>query len=257
MGNTDFGSATPRQRWALYCITKKDYREVCISKEEASEMIANYKSGKDTQNKGENKANKAQKVCKYRELSKEELREEFLRVWGKDVKMVEWSVKNHPTSIRLSSGKVIVFDKKYIETEFWIGYSDCGQGRTYDEANRQQEGICANMEKYFIAKNMQEVKSLLEKAKNPEYSIYICDQYDRKDGHNFVNFYLFDREWGDSFERTQRFSKNFHKVENSEDIALIRWAIEQDAQKFEKRLKTYLKRFGTKKLRCSTYWLDR
>ena len=29
-------SATPRQRWALYCITKKDYR---ISKEEAAKLI--------------------------------------------------------------------------------------------------------------------------------------------------------------------------------------------------------------------------
>lgn len=35
MNNT----ATPRQRWALYCITKKDYRNVVLSKEEAAKMI--------------------------------------------------------------------------------------------------------------------------------------------------------------------------------------------------------------------------
>lgn len=32
-------TATPRQRWALYCITKKDYRNVELSKEEAARLI--------------------------------------------------------------------------------------------------------------------------------------------------------------------------------------------------------------------------
>lgn len=32
-------TATARQRWALYCITKKDYRDVELSKEEAARLI--------------------------------------------------------------------------------------------------------------------------------------------------------------------------------------------------------------------------
>lgn len=32
-------TATPRQRWALYCITKKDYRNEILSKEEATKLI--------------------------------------------------------------------------------------------------------------------------------------------------------------------------------------------------------------------------
>lgn len=32
-------TATTRQRWALYCITKKDYRNIVLSKEEAAKMI--------------------------------------------------------------------------------------------------------------------------------------------------------------------------------------------------------------------------
>lgn len=32
-------TATPRQRWALYCITKKDYRNEILSKEEAARLI--------------------------------------------------------------------------------------------------------------------------------------------------------------------------------------------------------------------------
>ena len=38
--------ATSRQLWALYCITKRDYRNDNLSKKEASELIASFKDGK-------------------------------------------------------------------------------------------------------------------------------------------------------------------------------------------------------------------
>ena len=46
-------TATPRQRWALYCITKKDYRNEILSKEGAAKLIKelgdpNYKKVKKT-----------------------------------------------------------------------------------------------------------------------------------------------------------------------------------------------------------------
>ena len=45
--------ATSRQRWALYLITKKDYRNVELTKQEAADLIKelgdpNYKKGKDS-----------------------------------------------------------------------------------------------------------------------------------------------------------------------------------------------------------------
>ena len=45
--------ATPRQLWALYCITKKDYRNSNLTKEEAAKLIAelgspDYKKAKKT-----------------------------------------------------------------------------------------------------------------------------------------------------------------------------------------------------------------
>ena len=46
-------TATARQRWALYCITKKDYRNEILSKEEAAKLIKelgdpNYKKASKT-----------------------------------------------------------------------------------------------------------------------------------------------------------------------------------------------------------------
>lgn len=52
--------ATSRQRWALYLITKKDYRDVELTKQEAADLIKelgdpNYKKGKDSNcNKSKN-----------------------------------------------------------------------------------------------------------------------------------------------------------------------------------------------------------
>lgn len=37
--NNQFGTATYKQRWALFCITKEDYRTVFLDKEKASQLI--------------------------------------------------------------------------------------------------------------------------------------------------------------------------------------------------------------------------
>ena len=42
MKNTSVRSASPRQLWALYCITKRDYRNDGLSFEEASALIKKY-----------------------------------------------------------------------------------------------------------------------------------------------------------------------------------------------------------------------
>lgn len=50
--------ATKKQLWALYCITKKDYRNSGLTKEEASKLLSELIGDKET--KGTNKPVKAQ-----------------------------------------------------------------------------------------------------------------------------------------------------------------------------------------------------
>lgn len=252
----NFGTATHKQRWALFCLTKQDYREINISKKDASELIAKYKEGKGGDLSPKTNQNKAENTQKYIEVSTEDLRAEFTKIWGKDTRMVEWCIKNHSTNIRLSNGMIICFDKPTIQTDFWVGYGH-DAGREYEEANKLQNNIYKNMEEYFINKNMTGFNSQLEQCQDSDYNIYIAKQYDSKEENNFVNFYLIKYECGYDFERLQRFAKDFQKVTNEEDIALIKWAIQEDANKFKKRLNAYIKRFGTSKLRCQTYWADR
>ena len=42
----NFGTATKRQRWALYCLTHTDYRQQELSKEDAAALIAKLMKGK-------------------------------------------------------------------------------------------------------------------------------------------------------------------------------------------------------------------
>ena len=149
---TNFGTATPRQRYALFCITKKDYRKVELSKEYASKMIADLQT--------EQKENGSQKVRKQTVktveifMDKDQMREEFLQVWGKDAKMVEWSVKNH-SGFKLLEGKVIMLDKPNIETHFCFGWSTCGQGPEWEEACKTHDNFWNNQAEWFATENIQ------------------------------------------------------------------------------------------------------
>lgn len=39
MKNNDYGTATKRQRWAIFTLSHQDYREKYLSKESASDLI--------------------------------------------------------------------------------------------------------------------------------------------------------------------------------------------------------------------------
>jgi hypothetical protein len=43
---------------------------------------------------------------------------------------------------------------------------------------------------------------------------------------------------------------------NDEDIEKIKEALEEEKTKFKKRLETYLKKYGTSKLKVWSYWRD-
>jgi len=49
-GNANLEPATKRQRWALFCLTKEDWREKSITKQEAKELIDAYTKDKGIPN---------------------------------------------------------------------------------------------------------------------------------------------------------------------------------------------------------------
>ncbi len=60
--------ATSRQLWALYCATKKDYRNEKLTKEQASKMLSEFNANKAASN---NKGNKEAVFSELCNLAKE------------------------------------------------------------------------------------------------------------------------------------------------------------------------------------------
>lgn len=101
-------TATPRQRWALYCITKKDYRNVELSKEEAARLI---KELGDPNYKKKSKKSLSEELLDY-------LKEHFDEIYGEAAK-----------SLKLKS--VITEDKPKEQNPKSYAFIGFGCGITY------------------------------------------------------------------------------------------------------------------------------
>lgn len=246
---TNFGTATPRQRYALFCITKKDYRKVELSKEEASKMIADLQT--EQKEKGSEKARKQTVKAVEILMDKDQMREEFLQVWGKDAKMVEWSVKNH-SGFKLSDGKVIMLDKPHIETHFCFGWSTCGQGPEWEEACKTHNNFWNNQAEWFATENIQKFDREFPLPDLDDICV-LAKQYN---SGNIWNYY-WCREWRlDEVLSRVVGNREYMICRNEEDVDKIKRAISEHKQNFVKRLNSYLKKYGTSKLKSWTYWID-
>ena len=63
----------------------------------------------------------------------------LFEVW--DDHMANWCMKQVAYFVPINGGKgIIAIDKQHIETSFYSGYSDLGQGMSYDENNKFTSG---------------------------------------------------------------------------------------------------------------------
>lgn len=182
------------------------------------------------------------------------LKKEFAKIWGKDKGMQDYCLKNTSNCILTSFGGLITFDKPKIETRFCFGYHDSATDtESYDAAN----DACENFgEKQFLKENlayMREVLSLFEGKKKYSYQskkhLYFSKKYSNSNIYSIVFLDEYDAK-----DKAWRFDGLTKATE--EDFQKCYIAQKQEYEKFEKRLKSYLKRYGTKKLHTWTYWAD-
>lgn len=199
-------------------------------------------------------------------LTKEDkamLRAEYQKVWTKrdgspDLKMIDYCTNK--TSAYLDLGDALItFDKPSIETRFCFGE----HGYDYDEVNETCDKL-SRSESYFLAENIRrtEARDILDRIDGTEeryitcktpilvYGAYCTQTSDCKLAHiEFVNAFHEDY-WGHKPNGTWRDLTD-------EEIAALRTIMQDEITKFEKRLKTYLKRYGMSKCHFWTYWADR
>lgn len=177
----------------------------------------------------------------------------LLEVW--DEHMANWCLKHSVYLIPIDGGKGIInIDKEHIETKFYSGYSDIGQGMSFEENNKFIDGVNNEIENYFINANLSSINHMISQLQeivdgSTNYKIVQRRHYRGQTENNCVRSFEIYRYW-DSIPSDS-------KPLDIEDVKTILEAYKLYKIDHKKRLFTYLKKYGRKHIRMSSYWIDR
>lgn len=200
---------------------------------------------------------------------KEMLRSEFSKVW-KDQKMTDYCTNKVAAYATLPDGKIVVVDKESIEKDFCFGES----GYDYDDA-QDMAAYARKSEEYFKKENMKHfdswVKDLTE-AMDLRNARYILTIIPRQYTRQAEDCRLVGLEWkrfvdvidacGGSVRleelpgKVVKFWNQERRIATKEEIELILEAYKEAAEAHEKKVNTYLKKYGMSKVHTWTYWRD-
>ena len=141
-------------------------------------------------------------------------------------------------AVKLNEGYYLI-EKDSIETRFcWAD-----EGEDYERYKRVTSNE-DNLKEYFLWHNLKRANKLLKELRS-DSKFYIGDENYRKKVYIYTPYY----SWEDK--------RNPNDVEvSAEQRAMLIKAVEYRLQQFEKRLYTYLKRYGVSKIHTWTYWKD-
>ncbi len=176
--------------------------------------------------------------------------EELLRreVWKSDERMVQFCLKESARIVPLSNNNYISIEKPRIKTSFCFGYSlSRYDTEDYDNANKMAN-YASKSEEYFIKENMKQFDELIKELEDDNYKVFLINHYQGQPKDSEYKQLRFRRWYEDKYE---------DEIElTADDKKAIKEAYEIEKEVFQKRLNTYLKRYGTSKLRTWSYWQD-
>ena len=204
-------------------------------------------------------------------LDKDMIRSEYAKVW-RDEKMVSYCVDKVATVAILPNGDIIPVEKRRIETRFCFGES----GYDYDEAQRAA-AHARKSESNFKRENMKDLREKVEMLRDyvnapagkSNYCLYINDktyigQADdcRIRSVSFVKWWEVIDACGGSCYLSELPGQHLNidrlsgRIATKEEAAVILKAYEAAEAAHEKKVDSYLKRYGMKNVRAWTYWID-
>lgn len=182
----------------------------------------------------------------------EEIRKNFEKEWMRkdgtfNKRMVDYDVNKVSGYVRLTSGKIFVFDKESITTEFCFGYGFCGVSSEEEEMNASNNASKAKEKDVFFAENLKKFDIFDEILSEKSY------YYEKENACGSDIVKLITAELYDNYYN----KNNWVAVElTAGDKLLIERELEIQKAKFLKRLETYWKKYGNSKLRTWTYLVD-
>ena len=173
---------------------------------------------------------------------------EYAKVWGEGSHMQTYCVKRAKNAVLMHDGSVIIFDNNSIDKNFYFGYSDCGQGVSYEDNNERIQNINDNLLSYFYRHNLNNIFHSLRKI-NPNNKYrkpYIVTNYK---GSNICVLETYnDYDFNNLAEKPVEMT--------DDDIAAYNKVIKIERKRFVTRLNSYIKKYGTTKLTVDSYWAD-
>ena len=193
--------------------------------------------------------------------NKEAYLEAIRGIYGNDQGMIDWCVKEAQTVVCVA-GRLLPIEKRKVEKRFCFGYSDCGQGPDYMTATVRADNARNNPE-YFKRENLKYYREWLDDIDGFN-ALSLCPSY----GRGPIS-YLAAYDWWEVLDsvggeaRMEALKGTTVKVNGREayiltdkDREIIREAYQQAMKAHEKKLDSYLKRYGTSKIQAWTWWLD-
>lgn len=177
------------------------------------------------------------------------------RVWkdgGKKGGMFDYCLKKTDFLVELEDGSILPIDKERIETSFCFGYGYCG--RSTEEEEMRASDMAERVEKdggvYFMKENLKGINNRIKDLEG-HLKLFIIDAYWDQPENPRLSSYMVLWHDIDRYESTP----GFREAGNS-DRERILAGLKKERDSFTKRLETYLKRYGTSKLRTWTYLSD-
>ena len=187
-----------------------------------------------------------------------ELKTKYLEIVEKEVyknspKMIDWLSKEISQIIELSNGDLIALDKPRIEKHFCFGYSDSRYDtEDYDRANAMAD-YASKSEEYFKSENMKQFIQQLEHLENGD--LYTRTYYFNSPRDSKVKTIVFCSNIFFNWNLNEEQRKEYKKIEGK-DLEIVKTAYLEEMAKFEKRLDSYLKKYGMKNIKTWSYWQD-
>lgn len=188
----------------------------------------------------------------------EELKQEYFAELSKkhDEKWLDYYKKETARVYKTIDGDYIALEKPRIKTSFCFGYSDSRYDtEDYDNA-RAMVHHARTQESYFLEENRKKVLQTIDKleSRKNEYSTIVLKLINQSyRGEKIYDLtYMRLCDWYDMSEERKSKYKDLHEVDR---LGLIE-EYKKLLVDFEKRLQTYLKKYGLSKLNCWSYWQD-
>ena len=200
-------------------------------------------------------------------LDREALRKEFAKVWNE--RMTDYCVNSTAAVAELPNGDLLTIDKQKIEKYFCFGES----GYDYEDALRMASHARTS-KTYFKSENMKEFRRLLDNIEEADqeagtvklviFTTHYTDQPSdcRLRGWGWRRVSEIIDDCGGSAFLSDLPGKELpnavspYRVATAEELAIFKAAAMDAAKAHERKVDSYLKRYGTSKVQSWTYWRD-